>query len=101
MDVPSHRAHLPTLLAENPNYFGNLPGNEFKPVMPLLTDTSWEELVGVGYSADRQELEATFTIKLDSGYGGALCTAGSWEYVRFWVNTGSGWQDAGLPLVKD
>ena len=100
MDVPSHRAALATLLAENPNYFGNLPGSEFKPVMPLLADTSWEELIGVGYNADRQELEATVNIKLDAGYGGDLCTAGSWEYVRFWVNTGSGWQDAGLAGVN-
>jgi hypothetical protein len=100
MDAPSHRANLPTLLAENPNYFGNLPGSDFKPVMPLLADTSWEELIGVGYNADRQELEATFSIKLDGGYGGNLCTAGSWEYVRFWVNTGSGWQDAGLAGVN-
>lgn len=100
MDVPSHRVSLPALLAENPNYFGNLPGSEFKPVMPLLADTNWEELIGVGYNADRQELEATFNIKLDGGYGGDLCSAGSWEYVRFWVNTGSGWQDVGLAGVN-
>lgn len=100
MDVPSHRANLPTLLAENPNYFGNLSGSEFQPVMPLVEDTNWEELIGVGYNADRQELEATFNVKLDSGYGGTLCTAGSWEYVRFWVNTGSGWQDAGVAGVN-
>lgn len=100
MDVPSHRATLPTLLAENPNYFGNLPGSEFKPVMPLLADTNWEELICVGYNAEREELEATFSIKLDSGYGGDLCSAGSWEYVRFFVNTASGWQDAGLAGVN-
>jgi hypothetical protein len=35
MDVPSHRAALPTLLAQNPNYFGNLPGSDFKPVTPV------------------------------------------------------------------
>jgi hypothetical protein len=100
MDVPSHRSALPALLAENPNYFGNLPGSDLKPVMPLLADTSWEELIDVGYNAERQELEATFSIKLNFGYGGGLCTPGSWEYVRFWVNTGSGWQDAGLAGVN-
>ena len=100
MDVPSHRAHLSELLAENPNYFGNLPASGLAPVSELLTDTSWEELVGVGYNADRQELEATFAVKLDCGYGGGLCTPGSWEYVRFWVNTGSGWVDAGLAGVN-
>ncbi len=100
MDVPSHRSALPALLAENPNYFGNLPDSDLKPVMPLQADTSWEELIDVGYNADRQELEATFAIKLPFGYGGNLCTPGSWEYVRFWVNTGSGWQDAGLAGVN-
>jgi len=100
MDVPSHRSALPALLAENPNYFGNLPDSDLKPVMPLQADTSWEKLIDVGYNADRQELEATFAINLPSGYGGNLCTSGSWEYVRFWVNTGSGWQDAGLAGVN-
>jgi hypothetical protein len=100
MDVPSHRADLPQLLAENPNYFGNLPGSGLKPVTEILADTNWEELIGVGYAADRQELEATFAIKQDAGYGGGLCTSGSWEYVRFFVNTGSGWEDAGLAGVN-
>jgi hypothetical protein len=100
MNVPSHRAQLSELLAGNPNYFGNLPESGLSPVTELLADTSWEELTGVGYNADREELEATIDIKLDSGYGGGLCTAGSWEYVRFWVNTGSGWEDAGLAGVN-
>ena len=67
MDVPSHRSALPALLAENPNYFGNLPDSDLKPVMPLQADTSWEKLIDVGYNADRQELEATFAINLPSG----------------------------------
>ncbi len=100
MDVPSHRAQLSELLATNPNYFGNLPESGLPPVTELLADTSWEELVGVGYNADRQELEATFAVKQDSGYDGGLCTPGSWEYVRFWVNTASGWQDVGLDGVN-
>jgi hypothetical protein len=100
MDLPAQRAALPRLLAQNPNYFGNLAGSELAPVTTDLADTSWEQLIGVGFSAARGELEATFEIKQDSGYGGGLCTAGSWEYVQFWVNAGAGWQSAGLAGVN-
>ncbi len=101
MDVPAHRAALPKLLAENPNYFGNLTGSGLKPVTEILADTSWEEVVGVGYNADRGELEATFQIKLDSGYGGGLCGPGSYEYVRFWASYGAGpWQPVGIASVN-
>jgi hypothetical protein len=100
VDIAAQRATLPRLLAENPNYFGNLADSGLPPVTGLLGDTTWEELIGVGYNADRGELAATFAIKMDSGYGGSLCSPGSWEYVRFYANTGGGWQDLGLAGVN-
>ena len=90
------RAAFPKLLLENPNYFGNFPDSGFEPVLELAANTSYEELTCVGYSPDRDELEATIQIKLPFGYGGNLCSAGSTEYVRFYVDYGAGWQDAGL-----
>ena len=100
MDIAAHRAALPRLLAENPNYFGNWADSGLPPVIELSGDMDWEELIGVGYNADRSELEATFAIKMDSGYGGNLCSPGSWEYVRFYASTGGGWQDLGLAGVN-
>ena len=92
----AHRDNFHLLLAENPNYFGNLPGSPVEPVAPLSNDTSYEQLTCVGYNPQRRALEATVSVKLPYGFGGDLCTAGSWEYVRFWLDYGGGWQDAGV-----
>src|SRR2546429_2310074 len=40
------------------------------------------------------------TIKRPNGYSGGLCTAGSQEYVAFWVDWGSGWSYAGTTSVS-
>jgi hypothetical protein len=96
----AHRDNFHLLLAENPNYFGNLPGSSIAPVVPLLNDTAYEELTCVGYNPQRKVLEATVDVKLPYGFGGGLCTAGSWEYVRFWLDYGSGWQNAGLAGIN-
>ncbi len=90
------RASFDKLLLENPNYFGNFPESGLEAVLPLSGNTAYEELTCVGYNPDRDELEATVQIKLPTGYGGNLCSAGSTEYVRFFVDYGSGFQDAGL-----
>jgi hypothetical protein len=90
------RAAFTKLLLENPNYFGNFPQSGFEPVLVLEANTAYEQLTCVGYSPERDELEATVQIKLPGGYGGDLCSPGSNEYVRFYVDYGAGWQDAGL-----
>ena len=90
------RAAFTKLLLENPNYFGNFPQSGFEPILVLEANTAYEQLSCVGYSPERDELEATVQIKLPGGYGGDLCSAGSNEYVRFYVDYGAGWQDAGL-----
>jgi hypothetical protein len=65
-------------------------------------NTFWEELGCVGYNPELSVLEATITIKRDTGYSGGLCTAGSTEYVRFFVDyeDGAGWQDEGVATVQ-
>jgi hypothetical protein len=98
--VPGHRENFTRLLAVNPNYFGNLPGSGLVPVAPLLSDTTFERLTCVGYQPERRLLEATFEVKLPYGFGGGPCTNGSWEYVRFWLDYGSGWVDAGVAGVN-
>ena len=90
------RAAFTELLLANPNHFGNFPESGLEPVFVLEANTAYEQLTCVGYNPDRDELEATVQIKLPSGYGGDLCSAGSTEYVRFYVDYGAGWQDAGL-----
>jgi hypothetical protein len=59
--------------------------------------TSFEEVVAVGYSPERGRLEATIAIKQSIGYG---ADAGSREYVRFYVDLGDGFVDAGLAAAQ-
>jgi len=50
----------------------------------------------VGYNPDANRLEATVHIKRPTGYGGDLCKDGTVEYVRFFLDYGSGWEDQGV-----
>ena len=102
--VAPSRSRFRTLLAGNPNYFGTLHGIElpelFQPVEPKQSDTTYEEIGCVGYSPELDRLEATIVVKQPAGYSGGPCATGSVEYVRFFVDDGSGWVDAGLAATR-
>ncbi len=98
--VEKERAEFTRLLAQNPNYFGNLTESKLKPVKKIATNVKYEQLTCVGYNPAKNLLEATIAIKLPFGYGGGLCSAGTTEYVRFFLDYGSGWEDAGLTAVN-
>lgn len=97
---PAQRTRFQALIAANPNHFGNLAGTAFKPALKLLEDTSYEQLTCVSFNPELKTLEATLVVKRSQGYGGDLCHAGSREYVRFFVDYGSGPVDAGLAAVE-
>jgi hypothetical protein len=86
------RSNFRMLILENPRYFVD--------VVKKASDTYYEQLTCVGYNPVLTTLEATFQIKRSSGYSGSLCQTGSNEYVRFFVEYGSGWEDAGLTAVN-
>lgn len=94
------RLSFRALLATNPNYFGNSPELGFEPIEPKAGDDSYEELACVSYSPSRDRIEATVDVKRSFGYLGGLCTAGSFEHVRFYVDYGSGWEDAGVAGIN-
>ena len=98
--VELSRARFRPLLAANPNYFGTLEGSQlgelFKVVEPKQSDTRYEEIGCVSYSPELDRLEATIVVKQSFGYSGGPCTTGSVEHVRFFVDFGSGWVDAGV-----
>lgn len=100
--VQAERSHFHFMLAKNPNYFGNIPGSNLKPVFKIVSDTSFEELTCVGYNPDTRDMEATFSIKRPNGYSGDLCHAGSTEYVRFYMDfhDGAGFVDQGSIAVN-
>ncbi len=72
-------------------------------------NTAFESIGCVGYNPRLEELTATINIKRPTGYSGKLCSEGSYEYVRFYLDYGSGWQDVGfvglnvhdIPTEKD
>ena len=64
--------------------------------------TDWEQVTCAGYNPYYQRLDAVVNIKQPTGYSGNLCSNGSQEYVRFFVDfkDGSGFQDMGLTNFK-
>jgi hypothetical protein len=64
--------------------------------------TYWEELSCVGYNPQRALLTAVISVKQAMGYSGGLCTNGSGEYVRFFVDwhDGAGFQDIGMASFR-
>jgi hypothetical protein len=100
--VKPERSHFNHLLAKNPNYFGNIADSKLKPILKLISDTSFEQLSCVGYNPDTAEMEATFSIKRPTGYAGNLCQFGSFEHVRFYLDfhDGAGFIDQGSVAVN-
>lgn len=97
---PLERRFFKTLLAQNPNYFGNLADSPFKPVKTILGNTTYEEISSVGYNPATTVLEATITAKFPLGHDADPCHAESFEYIRFYLDDGSGWKDAGVVEVS-
>lgn len=93
IQIERERSEFRALLQTNPNYFGNLADSKFKPVVKFINKTSYEEATCVGFDPKLTQLEATVQIKRPAGYGGDLCQTGTTEYVRFYIDYGSGWED--------
>jgi len=94
------RTNFKDLIATNPNYFGNLPNSDKPIVSPLSYDTQYEQLIAIGFNPVLNVLEATIEVKLSYGFLGDLCTNGSLEYIRFYVNYGEVWEDLGAVSVN-
>lgn len=96
------RSNFHALLLANPNFFGNLVESPYKPVLSIQGDTTYESIGCVGYNPQLEQLRATINIKKDGGYSGAICTAGSEEYVRFYLSYDGGatWEDQGMQAVN-
>ncbi|MCZ6615326.1 MAG: hypothetical protein O6920_06060 [Chloroflexi bacterium] len=101
-EVAVERAQFRSLILQNPNYFGNLELSPYKPVNALQGSTTFEELTCVGLNPPADRLEAVLHIKQESGYGGDICSFGTFEYVRFYVDLHDNghWHDVGLTGVR-
>lgn len=100
--VPSERANFNLHLLANPNYFGNLKGSPFKQAVKdaIIGNRTYEELTCLGLNPQQDLLEAVIQVKLNFGYGTSICFPGTNEYVRFYADYGSGWQDLGFSSVR-
>lgn len=96
--VSKERTQFHALLLGNPNYFGTLKESQFKPVLQLQGDTEFEQLECIGFNPQLNLLEGVVRIKQNAGYGGDICSAGTQEYVRFYVdwNNNGTWADQGM-----
>jgi hypothetical protein len=66
--------------------------DQFGVVVPLDTskaNVDYEELECVGLDYNTESLVANIKVKKNVGYSGDLCSAGSKEYISFWIN----WND--------
>ncbi|MCD4734631.1 MAG: hypothetical protein K8R53_01185 [Bacteroidales bacterium] len=100
--VQPERTHFQNMLVKNPNYFGNIPGSKLKANYAMSGNITYEEIHCVGYNPDSGDLEAIFSVKKPTGYSGDLCSAGSIEYVRFYLDfhDGAGFIDQGVVGVN-
>jgi len=96
------RTQFRSLILQNPNYFGNLKLSPYKPVKLQQGITTYEQLICVGLNPPCDRLEAVLHVKQDFGYGGDICSSGSFEYVRFYVDIHDNniWHDVGLSSVR-
>ena len=88
--VPEERTKFLHKLLINPNYFGNISDSPFKPVQPIKSNTTYEELKCVGFNPELSQLEGVVWIKQPGGYDGDICTSGSQEYVSFYLSYDNG-----------
>lgn len=81
-----------------------LPGPDLADILEGLVldagDTTYEELTCAGYNPDTREVGGVVRIKRSTGFSGGLCTAGSTEYVGFWVEYDGAWHALGVAEVQ-
>jgi hypothetical protein len=100
--VEIERTRFKSYLLQNPNYFGNLEVSDFKPIKVIKGNTTFEQMLCVGLNPPYDRLEAVVQIKRENGYGGDICSLGSFEYVRFYVDLFDNgvWHDVGVSSVR-
>jgi hypothetical protein len=69
-------------------------------ILATSGDTSYEQLDCVGLDPNCSTLTGVVQVKLPYGFDGGLCSAGSTEYVAFWVDWGSGFEYIGTTTIN-
>lgn len=91
---PAAAAPIPQLAA----------GKELGAILAAIAEpsgnTTYEELLCAGFNPQTRELEGVIEIKLNAGYSGGLCAAGSTEFVSFFAFISGAWQALGTATVN-
>jgi hypothetical protein len=97
-----NREGFKELLLINPNIFGHFPHLGLPKQIDPAVNSSYEEIECVSYNPQNQQLRAVIKMKQAAGYGGNVCSDGSIEYVRFFVdyNNDGNWVDEGLATTN-
>lgn len=90
-------------LAKPASSFGGISGIDLAALaeqwLNTNGNTTYEQLDCLGLDPNTSQLTGILEVKQGSGYSGGPCTAGSKEFVAFWVDWGSGWEYAGTTSV--
>jgi hypothetical protein len=110
--VPQHRYLAPSLTAavhssaialDPAKWFDGIADVDLSGVAAVWlntnSNTEYEQLKRIELDADASQLSAVLTVKQSIGYCGGPMTAGSREFVAFWVDWGSGFQYVGTTSV--
>jgi hypothetical protein len=110
--VPRHRYLAPSLteavnspeIAPHPaKWLAEIPGIDLSSVVDEWLNTNrsteYEQLYLIGLDLKTSQLTGVLKVKQGSGYSGGPGTAGSIEYVAFWVDCGLGFQYEGTAMA--
>ena len=106
--VPPHRylapaliaaLHSPSIALDPAKWFTDLEDVDLSSVagawLRTNSDTTFEQLKCIDLDARASQLTAVLAIKQGWGYAGGSSTAGSREFVAFWIDWGSGYEYEG------
>ena len=106
--VPQHRylapsltaaVHSPVIALDPAKWFAGIEDVDLSSVasawLNTNSNTEYEQLKRIELDSDASQLTAVLTVKQSLGYCGGHMTAGSREFVAFWVDWGSGFQYVG------
>ena len=110
--VPQHRylapsltaaVHSPAIALDPAKWFAGIADVDLSSVaaawLNTNSNTEYEQLKRIELDADAGQLSAVLTVKQSIGYCGGHMTAGSREFIAFWVDWGSGFQYVGTTSV--
>jgi hypothetical protein len=106
--VPQHRylapsltaaVHSPVIALDPAKWFAGIEDVDLSSVasawLNTNSNTEYEQLKRIELDPDASQLSAVLTVKQSLGYCGGPMTAGSREFVAFWIDRGSGFQYVG------